>query len=60
MKNEEKVNRVLPLIFKQVDVPQEAKEKLRSLLFEKNELTNEELSYIAAAGDTDSLAEKKR
>ena len=60
MKNEEKVNRVLPLIFKRVDVPQTAKDKLRSRLFEKRELTYAEISIVAAAGDLDSQTELEK
>ena len=60
MISKEKINRVLPTIFKRVKVPRQAKEELRRRLFQKEELTDEKLSLIAAAGDlTEQTAQQK-
>ena len=59
MMSEEKINRVLPLIFKRVKVPRQAKEELRRRLFQKEELTDGQLSLAAAAGDVEEQELKK-
>ena len=51
---EEKLNRVLPMMFRRVKVPPRAKEELRCRLFGVSgaiALSDNDLSYIAAAGD---------
>ena len=53
MIDDKKLNHILSLMFRQVNVPQKAKEKLKERLFGRQELSSEELSYIAAAGNLD-------
>ena len=60
MMSEEKINRVLPLIFKRVKVPRQAKEELRRRLFQKDELTDEQLSLAAAAGNLTEQTEQQK
>ncbi|MCL2013502.1 MAG: hypothetical protein FWG69_00785 [Oscillospiraceae bacterium] len=47
---EERLNCVLPLMFRQIKVSRRAKEELRMQLFSITALPDDELSYIAAAG----------
>ena len=62
--NEEKINSVLPLMFKKVKIPRQAKDDLRKRLFESRELLEDDLEFIAAAGNPPELddieKEKKR
>ena len=55
--NEEKLNRILPLMFRQVKAPRQAAEKLRQRLFGAAELSDDDLMLVAAAGD---FAERPR
>ena len=48
---EDKLDRVLPLMFRQVKSRRHAKDELRKRLFGKTELFDDNLLYIAAAGD---------
>ena len=57
MTAEEKVNRVLPLLFRHVKANEGAKEELRRKLFGAVALTDADLDWAAAAGD---LTERKR
>lgn len=57
MSNEDKIDRVLPLMFRQVKVPLQAKAKLKARLFETFEVSDDELDFVAAAGDP---AERER
>jgi hypothetical protein len=50
--NDEKISRILPLLFRHTHVPKNAKERLRARLFVKNALSDDDLSFVAAAGDT--------
>ncbi|QHQ62573.1 hypothetical protein Ana3638_18770 [Anaerocolumna sedimenticola] len=47
---EEKLARVLPLMFKEVKIPKLAKETLRQRLFGGEELTDDNLTLVSAAG----------
>ena len=58
--NDEKLNRVLPLMFREVKVPERAKEDLRQRLFRHTELTDDELIFVAAAGDPEEQARKQQ
>ena len=58
MISKEKINRVLPLIFRQVKIPHQAKEELRRRLFKK-ELTDGHLLLVAAAGNVEEQELKK-
>ena len=58
--NEEKLNRVLPLMFREVKIPGRAKEELRRQLFKQRELTDDELDFVAAAGDLEEQARKQQ
>ena len=58
--NEEKLLRILPLMFREVKVPERAKEDLRQRLFRQRELTDDELDFAAAAGDLEELARKQQ
>jgi len=55
--DEEKIRRVLPLMFRQVKIPEQAKEKLRKQLFESRELSVDELELIAAAGNPPEIVD---
>lgn len=46
-----KLDRVLPLLFRQVKVPEQAKAVLRAQLFKNGELADDDLNFVAAAGD---------
>jgi len=48
--NEENRRSVLPLMFRQVKASREAKEELRCQLFGITELSDDELTIVAAAG----------
>lgn len=54
--DEEKLARVLPLIFKEVKIPKLAKETLQRRLFGGEELTDDDLTLVSAAGN---LADQK-
>lgn len=54
--DEEKLTRVLPLMFKEVKIPTLAKETLRRRMFGSEELTYDDLKLVSAAGN---LAEQK-
>jgi len=58
--DEEKLNRVLPLMFRHVEAPRQAKEKLRQRLFGAAELSDEDLFFVAAAGDLAEQARKNK
>ena len=51
--DEEKIIKILPLMFRQVNIPKQAKENLKKRLFDidKRELSDDELEFIAAAGN---------
>ena len=57
MMDEDRLNRVLPLMFRKVKIPLRAKEELKAQLFGAVELSDYDMGYVAAAGDT---AETKR
>jgi hypothetical protein len=50
--NDKMIIRVLPLLFRHTHVPKNAKERLRARLFINNVLSDDDLSFVAAAGDT--------
>jgi hypothetical protein len=56
--DEEKLNRVLPQVFRRVKVNQKAKEALRQKLFGAAELSDDALSLVTAAGDLAEQAQK--
>ena len=58
--NDEKLSRVLPLMFREVKIPERAKEDLRQRLFSQRELTDDELDFVAAAGESEELARKQQ
>lgn len=49
--DEERIKHILPLVFRNVRIPEKAKESLKKRLFESRELSCDELEYIAAAGN---------
>ena len=55
--DEEKLNRVLPLVFRRAKASRQAAEKLRQRLFGAAELSDDDLTLVAAAGD---FAERPR
>lgn len=55
--DEEKLTRVLPLMFEEVTIPTLAKETLRRRLFGSEELSDDDLNLVSAAGN---LVEQKR
>jgi len=55
--DEKKLSRVLPLVFHQVKAPRQAAEKLKQRLFGTTELSDNDLLFVAAAGD---FAEQSR
>jgi hypothetical protein len=55
--DENKLERILPLMFKKVKIPLRAKDDLRRRLFGAKELSDDEMGYVAAAGDA---VERKR
>jgi len=58
--DEEKLNRVLPLMFQSVKAPLQAKKKLRQRLFGVAELSENDLLLVAAAGDFAEQARKNK
>ena len=61
MMDEDRLDRVLPLMFRKVKIPLRAKEKLRHQLFGAAELTDDDMGYVAAAGDaTEQKDDKKK
>ena len=50
MIDDNKLKKALPLLFKNVKVPTDAKAQLRKQLFSRQELSDDDLSYVAAAG----------
>ena len=57
---EEKINRVLPLMFRRVKVPEKAKSELKERLFGGTALSDDDLFHVAAAGDLADLAAQER
>ena len=57
MTNDERLSRILPLMFHWVKINGQAKEDLRRKLFGGWALNDDELDFVAAAGD---LAEQER
>ena len=55
--DEEKIKRVLPLMFQQVKIPEQAKANLKKRLFESRELSEDELEFVAAAGNPPDIAD---
>jgi len=55
--DEERLNRVLPLVFRRVKASEQAREKLRQRLFGAAELSDDDLMLVAAAGE---FAEQSR
>jgi hypothetical protein len=47
---EERAGKIIPLMFKNVKISKKAKNELRSQLFYKTELSDDDLTYVAAAG----------
>jgi hypothetical protein len=56
--NEEAIRRALPLVFREVKIPERAKSELRQRLFGGNQLSDDDLSLVAAAGDPAEQAAK--
>ena len=50
MIDDNKLKKALPLLFKNVKVPTDAKEQLKKQLFSRQVLSDDELSFVAAAG----------
>ena len=57
---EDRLNNVLPLMFREVKIPERAKEDLRQRLFSQRELTDDELGFVAAAGESEELARNRQ
>jgi len=58
--NEEKLERILPLMFQRVKAPRKAREELRQRLFGAAELSDDDLLFVAAAGDLAEQARKNK
>jgi len=58
--DEEKIKLVLPLVFKNVGIPEQAKENLKKRLFESREISCDELEFIAAAGNPPEVENRPR
>ena len=58
--DEKKLNRVLPLVFRQVKPPRQAAEKLRQRLFGAAELSDDDLLFVSAAGDVAEQSRKNK
>ena len=58
--DEDRLNRVLPLMFQKVKIPLRAKEELRQSLFGTEELSDDDMGYVAAAGDTVQQKDDKK
>ncbi|MCL2078567.1 MAG: hypothetical protein FWH17_01845 [Oscillospiraceae bacterium] len=52
MISEDRLTHVLPLVFRKVTIPLWVKERLKYQLFGKAELSDDDMCYVAAAGDT--------
>ena len=59
MKNE-KLERVLPLMFRQVKIPEDAKAKLKERLFGNYEISDNDMGFVAAAGDLTGQEQKNK
>ena len=55
---DEKLERVLPLMFRQIKIPEGAKAKLKARLFGNYELTDDDIEFVAAAGDLTEREQK--
>ena len=53
MNRDQKIKKVLPLLFKDVEVPLVAKKQLKERLFDRRALNDDELMFVAAAGDAE-------
>jgi hypothetical protein len=53
--NEKNLEQILPLFFRQIEVPRKSKEKLRRQLFCKEEISDHDAGLIAAAGEPGTL-----
>ena len=60
MMDEDRLNRVLPLMFQKVKIPLRAKEKLKAQLFGAVELSDYDMGYVTAAGDTTGQKDDKK
>ncbi len=49
--SEERLDKILPLMFKRIRIGEQAKANLKQQLFRNIALSDDELSLIAAAGD---------
>jgi hypothetical protein len=49
--SEEKLDRILRLMFRQTKAPENAKAKLRAKLFENNALSDDDMEFVTAAGE---------
>jgi len=59
MMNDERLYRALPLIFRCVKINKRAKEDLRRKLFKTLKLPDEDLDFVAAAGDLTAQDQKE-
>ena len=57
--NEGPLIRVLPLMFREVKIPEHAKEDLRRRLFRRTELSDDDLTLVSAAGDITEQVKKQ-
>lgn len=55
----QKLDQIMPLVFRQAPVDELAKSRLRQKLFQGAELTDDALSSVAAAGNANVLRHKK-
>jgi len=60
MTDDERLYRALPLIFRRVKINKRAKEDLRRKLFNALTLSDEDLDFVAAAGDSTAQNQKEK
>ncbi len=56
----QKLDQIMPLVFRQAPVDELAKSRLRQKLFQDVELTDDALSSVAAAGNANARRHKKK
>ena len=57
---DEKIERVLPLMFRQVKISKDAKAKLKKRLFGNYEISDNDMGFVAAAGDLTGQEQKNK